>query len=72
LGAFTVQATNATLLKKCQWPGLLILAFALTGWLGHQSPGYAVEEGGLFNGTSSAKDTPVPHPAIRRLADTLP
>ena len=43
-----MQTTNAKPIKKSQWLLVLILAPLLAGWLGHQSPPYAVGNGGLF------------------------
>ena len=61
-----MQITIAKSLKKFQWLWILTLAFLLAGWLGHQSPRYAVEEGGICHATSAANNTPVPYPMTNR------
>ena len=43
-----MQTTNAKPIKKSQWLLVLILAPLFAGWLGRQSPPYAVWNGGVF------------------------
>ncbi|MCR1344898.1 hypothetical protein NRY68_03570 [Acidithiobacillus ferrooxidans] len=57
-----MQTTNAKPIKKSQWLLVLILAPLLAGWLGHQSPPYAVGNGGVFQDARHVTWTPATSP----------
>ena len=62
-----MQTANAKPYKQFQWLWVLTLAFVLAGWLGHQSPRYAAEEGGgIFEGISATTGTSAPYPLSSR------
>jgi hypothetical protein len=57
-------------LKKTPWFPILLLAFLLSAWLGHQSPRYAVGGSGTWDtryvGNHISTACPVPNHAVDR------